>query len=67
MSKSFEVVLYMLPTPEIALVVGKRDTMPQARALMHQLAGKGWTLERRTDLHTFGDLVLTVRPIWRAP
>jgi hypothetical protein len=56
---NFQVVLYQLNQPDVKLVVARRGTQAECRAVMKEVAGRGWTMERRPDIHTFGELVLT--------
>ena len=58
---SYEVILYKMSDPEKVLIVAKRGTVAECRTAMRQFAGKGWTMERRPDIHTWGDLVLRFR------
>lgn len=56
---AYNIVLYMLGEAETKLAVAKRGTKQEARAVMKSLAGRGWEMERRPDIHTFGNLVMT--------
>lgn len=60
MELEYEVVLFMLQKPDVKLVVARRTNKAECRRLMRVIAGTGWTMERRNDLHTFGELVLTL-------
>ena len=56
----YQVVMYMLNTnAEPKLVVAKRSSKSECRIVMRDLCGRGWTMERRPDVHTYGDLVVT--------
>jgi hypothetical protein len=61
----YNVVLYMLnEQPRRKLIVGRRSSKTEARRCMSALANPrgDWQLERRPDIHTFGELILTFEP-----
>ena len=60
MEKTYDVVLYMLNSPDVKLRVTQRQSKAGARHAMRVLAGRGWQLERREDVHTCGELVMTM-------
>lgn len=56
---SYSVVMFMLSEPKKKLTVAKRPSREECRTVMNALAGKGWVLNRRRDLHSYGELILT--------
>jgi hypothetical protein len=56
----YRIVLYMLTERDKKLIIAKVETLAEVRRVMNHLAtGTMWSRNRRPDIHTFGDLVLT--------
>jgi hypothetical protein len=58
---TYRVVLHKIGQVEPQLVVYLTESIVEARRVMRLFAaGKGWTLERRPDVHTFGELAIRI-------
>lgn len=60
-SNDYAVVLYHMASPQAKTLVASRSNMGEARRVCQEFAGRGWQMQRRPDVHTFGDLVLTIQ------
>ena len=58
----FQVVFYDINEPETKLVIAERTTQDECRLVMRDFANpRGWQMDRRPDMHTYGNFVLTLK------
>ena len=66
---SFQVICYDLKSekdrlgePKTFVVIADRlGSKSECRGIMKQFCGRAWIKDRRPDLHSFGDVVITFR------
>jgi len=58
----YHIVIYDMNKPNTTITVAIRPNMTQARLVMRLFAGKGWDINRRPDVHTFGSIVMRAIP-----
>lgn len=63
---SYEVVLVIVQEERTEMVIAKRESLREARQAAQAFCGKGWTMERRPDLHSWTDNVVVSVRKWRS-
>ena len=59
----FHVVFYDINEPETKLVIAECTTKDECRLAMRDFANpRGWQMDRRPDMHTYGNFILTLKP-----
>lgn len=57
---TYKIVIYWLDDRATQIVAAEDLSLSNARVLARMMCGKGWQMERRPDLHTYGSLVMAV-------
>jgi len=56
----YTIVVYNLLERDTKVKIATVDTLHAARVIMSTVASKNWHMNRRPDVHTIGDLCMTV-------
>lgn len=54
----FVVTISTLHSPDVKLIVARCASKAECARVMRLFSGKGWTIDRRPGLNTFGEIAL---------